>query len=205
MYLCLIFGQNKIYLFLLRCLHDARRLHSTRVCCLLSSLHQFLQSFQPFFNSSLNMHWFCLFLRVLSICQKERVKVRSPSRGRLRVANHPIIWIKQVARHWKSSLKWHSILALGCLWKWKHISCLGCWDFYFFFSNKVRGGFSWCWIIGCLSPSQSRFTYLLFLSLNPRCTGHCDGIWCWALGPVSRAKHPICSGDVPLMQTLSFP
>lgn len=57
-----------------------------------------------------------------------------PSRGCLGVANHPIIWIKQVAPHWESSLKRRSILALGCLWKWKHISCLPCSDF----SNKAR-------------------------------------------------------------------
>lgn len=74
------------------------------------------------------------------ICQREREKESEkdclPSKGRLRVANHPIIWIKQVAPHWESSLKWRSVLALGCLWKWKHISCLACSDF----SNKVRLG-----------------------------------------------------------------
>lgn len=65
-----------------------------------------------------------------------RKKEKLPSRGRLRVANHPIIWIKQVAPHWESSLKWRSILALGRLWKWKHVSCLACSDF----SNEVRLG-----------------------------------------------------------------
>lgn len=68
--------------------------------------------------------------------QQKREKDCLLSRGRLRVANHPIIWIKQVAPHWESSLKWRSILALGCLWKLKHISCLDCSNF----SNTIRRG-----------------------------------------------------------------
>lgn len=56
------------------------------------------------------------------------------------------------------------------------------------------------WMFG----SEPVKIYLLFLLWNPRWTGHHDGVWSQALGFVSRAKHPICSGVVFLMQELSF-
>lgn len=143
----------------------------------------------------------CAYLLEEEEGKKEREKEKLATRGHLRVANHPIIWIKQVAPHWESSLKWRSILALRCLWKWKHISSLACSDF----SNKAEDEKERLslmlnnWMFG-LEPVE---IYLLFLLLNPWWTGWHDGVRCQALGFVTGPQHPICFEWFLFMQNLS--
>lgn len=162
-------------------------------CWLLSITPSFLHALLMVFLES-NVRW------------REREGDCLPSRGRLRVANHPIIWIKQVAPHWESSLKWRSILALCCLWKWKHISWLAYWKF----SNKVgpgrreKGEAFPCWIIGCLDLSQSRFTCYLSCWIHGGLVVMMEsGLRPWALS--AEQSIPSVMGWSFLMQKLSFP
>lgn len=127
--------------------------------------------------------------------ERERLRRRKPaSRGCLRVANHPIIWMKQVAPRWESSLKWRAALACRCLWKMKAHFLFGPFNFCFFptESGQQREVFPPMlnnWVFG----SEPVKIYSPLLSLDP--VARQDGIRSPGLRtPVRRAERPICSG-----------